>query len=59
MIHFLKNKEEKVYFFTDYINHISYKKFIAIVREKNIPFGYIGSRNIDSVVAQIFQEMGK
>ena len=23
----------------DYINHISYKKFIAIVREKNIPFG--------------------
>ena len=42
--------KEKVYFFTDYINHISYKKFIAIVRERNIPFGYIGSRNINSVV---------
>ena len=49
--------KEKVYFFTDYINHISYKKFIAIVREKNIPFGYIGSNNIDSVVAQIYGEM--
>lgn len=51
--------KEKVYFFTDYINHISYKKFVAIVREKNIPFGYIGSSNIDSVVAQVYQEMGK
>ena len=49
--------KEKVYFFTDYINHISYKKFIAIARERNIPFGYIGSRNIDSVAAQIYQEM--
>ena len=49
--------KEKVYFFTDYINHISYKKFIAIVRERNIPFGYIGSRNINSVVSQIYQEM--
>ena len=39
------------------IEHISYKKFIAIVREKNIPFGYIGSINIGSVVAQIYGEM--
>ena len=51
--------KEKVSFFTDYINHISYKKFVAIVREKSIPFGYIGSRNIDSVVTQIYQEMVK
>lgn len=51
--------KEKVYFFTDYINHVSYKKFVGIVREKKIPFGYIGSRNIDSVVSQIYQEMGK
>ncbi len=50
---------EKVYFFTDYINHISYKKFIAIVREKNIPFGYIGSQNIKNVISQIYQEMGR
>ena len=51
--------KEKVYFFTDYNNHISYKKFVAIVREKNIPFGYIGSRNIASVVSQIYKEMVK
>ena len=49
--------KEKVYFFTDYINHISYRKFVAVVREKNIPFGYIGSNNIDRVVSQIYQEM--
>ena len=49
--------KDKVYFYTDYISHISYKKFIAIVREKNIPFGYIGSINIGSVVAQIYGEM--
>ena len=48
---------EKVYFFTDYINHISYKKFIAIVRERNIPFGYIGNHNINNVISQIYQEM--
>ena len=52
-------EKENVYFFTDYINHISYKKFVAIVREKNIPFGYIGSRNIESVIRQIYQEMCK
>ena len=51
--------KDKVYFYTDYISHISYKKFIAIVREKNIPFGYIGSINIGSVVAQIYGEMVK
>ncbi len=49
--------KEKVFFFTDYINHISYKKFIAVVREKNIPFGYIGSQNIESVIRQIHREI--
>lgn len=49
--------KEHVYFFTDYINHTSYKKFINIIREKEIPFGYIGSRNIDSVVKQIYEDI--
>ena len=48
---------EKVYFYTDYISHVSYKKFIAIVREKKIPFGYLGSYNTDHVIAQIYEDM--
>ena len=49
--------KEKVFFYTDYINHISYKKFIGIVREKKIPFGYLGSKNVEYVIAQIYEEI--
>lgn len=31
--------KDMVYFFTDYMNHISYTKFIAAVRERKIPLG--------------------
>jgi len=43
-------------FFQNQFND-DYIDYIAIVREKNIPFGYIGSINIGSVVAQIYGEM--
>ena len=49
-------EKERVYFFTDYINHTSYKKFINIIREKEIPFGYIGSRNVDNVIRQVYED---
>ena len=51
----LENKD-KVYFYTDYISHVSYYKFIAAVRERKIPFGYIGTYNIDKAVRQIYQD---
>ena len=54
----LENKD-MVYFYTDYINHISYKKFITAVRERKIPFGYLGSNNVDNVVNQIYSDMVK
>ncbi len=54
----LENKD-MVYFYTDYLNHISYKKFIVAIREKKIPFGYLGNYNIDSVVKQIFNDLIK
>ena len=53
----LENKEH-VYFFTDYLNHVSYKKFIAVLREKKIPFGYLGCVNVESVVRRVFEELG-
>ena len=52
----LENKD-KVYFYTEYINHVSYYKFIAAVRDKKIPFGYIGSNNIDKVVRQVYEDL--
>ena len=50
---------DMVYFFTDYISHVSYNKFIAAVREKKIPFGYIGSVNIDSVINQVYKDLSE
>ena len=51
--------KDYVYFFTDYMNHISYTKFIAAVRERKIPFGYLGSRNVESLVKQIYEDLCK
>ena len=45
-----------VYFFTDTISHGTYGKFIRIVRQKGIPFGYIHSTNIRSNIIQIWKE---
>lgn len=37
----LENREY-VYFFMDYLNYVSCVKFVAVVREKGIPFGDMG-----------------
>lgn len=51
----LENKEH-VYFFTDYLNHVGYKKFIGVLREKQIPFGYLGVVNVESVIRRVFED---
>lgn len=48
----LENREH-VYFFSDYLNHVSYVKFVAVVREKGIPFGYLGCVNVESVIRRV------
>lgn len=48
---------EMVFFFTDYLNHISYNKFIAAVRERHIPFSYLHGRNIELVIKQVYEAM--
>lgn len=52
----LENREH-VYFFTDYLNHVSYVKFVAVVREKGIPFGYLGCVNVESVIRRVFEDL--
>ena len=49
--------KERVYFFTDYLNHVSYEKFIAVIRERKIPFGYLGSRNVEKIVKQVYEDL--
>lgn len=51
------NNVEYVYFFTDFIKHHVYNRFISQVRSKKIPFGYIGSTNIDKCIRQLAEEM--
>ena len=48
--------KERVYFFTDYLNHASYMKFIAALRGRKVPFGYLGSRNVESMIRQVFED---
>lgn len=53
----LLDEKEMVYFYTDYISHTAYGKFIAALRENKIRFGYLGSLNIDSVVKRIYDDV--
>ncbi|MCR5836033.1 MAG: hypothetical protein K6G88_05980 [Lachnospiraceae bacterium] len=48
---------DKVYFYTEYISHSSYGKFISEIRKKKIPFGYIGNLNIEAVTKQIYDDL--
>lgn len=47
---------EKVYFFTNHISHGTYGKYINLVRENRIPFGYLQTINIENVVKQIYND---
>lgn len=53
------NHIDHLYFFTDFIKHNVYYKFINLVRSKNVPFGYISSSNVDRCIKQIAEETGK
>lgn len=52
----LENKE-RVYFFTDYLSHVSYVKFIAVLWEKGVPFGYLGRIHVESVVRRVYEDL--
>ena len=49
----LENRD-MIFFFTDYISHTVYGKFIGIARERNIPFGYLHGVNMEQVVTQVY-----
>lgn len=49
---------DMVYFFTDHLSHGTYGKFVKLVRENRIPFGYMHSVNMESLVRQVFEDLG-
>lgn len=51
--------KERVYFYTDYISHTTYGKFISQVRERKIPFKYVGSQNIEKLIKQVYEDIDK
>lgn len=49
----LENKDY-VFFYSDYIDHKSYNKCVAMVRENGIPFGYLHGVNPDIIITQVY-----
>lgn len=50
----LDNKD-MIFFFTDYISHTAYTKFIHIARDRKMKFSYLHGVNMDQVIKQIYQ----
>ena len=47
------DRADAVYFFTGFISHATYGKYVQYAREMDIPFGYIHSTNIRANMRQI------
>ncbi len=48
---------EMVYFFTDTLGHSNYSKFMAVIREHKVRFGYIHGVSINANIAQIYKDL--
>ncbi len=49
---------DKVYFFTGFISHKDYYRYVAAFRKAEVSFGYMdGEVNIDKNIAQIYQDL--
>ena len=51
------DKADKVYFFTDLISHSTYYRYMNIVKERKVNFGYIHGVNVEKNIRQIYREM--
>lgn len=53
---FLKSADH-IYFFTDFISHSTYLRYVHVIKECSLPFGYIHSINIENNIRQIYDEV--
>ena len=51
----LENRD-KVYFFTDHMNHVAYEKYIKECRERKLDFGYLATVNLNQVIHQVYED---
>lgn len=50
---------KKVYFFTDHLSHGIYARYVNLIRDCGIPFGYVHSVNIETLIKQVYADIGK
>lgn len=50
---------DAVYFFSDSLDHSTYYRYLNVLREHNIDFGYIHGVNIERNVKHIYDDMAK
>ena len=53
------DRADHVYFFTDTISHSTYFKYMNVVKEHNVDFGYIHEVNIENNMRQMYRELKK
>lgn len=51
------DKADHVFFFSDTISHSTYYKYLNVLRERKISFGYIHGVNIENNIRHIYNEM--
>ena len=50
---------EKVYFFTDHLSHGIYARYVKLIRDCGIPFGYMHSVNIGTLIKQVYVDLAR
>lgn len=53
------DRADNVYFFTDTISHSTYFKYMNVVKEHGVDFGYIHGVNIENNMRQMYRELKK
>jgi hypothetical protein len=51
------DKADHVYFFTDTLSHSTYFKYMNVVKEHGIDFGYIHGVNIENNIRKIYKDL--
>ena len=51
------DKADHVYFFSKTISHSAYYRFLNVIRERKVSFGYIQGVNIDKNTRQIYKDL--
>ena len=53
----LMENMDMVYFYTKYLSHQTYERYIGMAREREIPFGYVKNVNLDRLIVKIYEDL--